>query len=538
MWKPSEFSSGVPPTDANLNSISLEYSFAEVSKACRNFSPSSLLGRGSYGSVYRGVLKDGTEVAIKVLNVPKESGFKEEVLVLSKFRHPNLVILMGFSRNGKNRYLIYELLSGGDLCSRIQKDPAFDWRKRTTACLDAALGLSHLHNASPKVFHRDIKTQNILLDRNGIAKMADFGLALLVQPNAGVKVEQCSGTLGYADPLYISSSVVTERSEVYSFGMVVLETLTGRPPAVQNPVNGQVQYVYGHVGRDIAPIMAMVQWRAGWPPELAQRMARLALACIDRTESNRPVFVDLVARLRDLVNRSFSSPAPFPVSTPSPSPLVRNQMQLEEAFRKLQPAPMEPKAAKWNPFDLSDDEPLRRDVVKRGSSIEEAASPKPVRPLLLVKQLGQPDPTVEEPVLVAVVGDSGSPALPPAAQPPTAVGPPPLPTGSAGSAGSAESGAVCEQLVNKAVADFDDELRSISSKPGDIDKALSALFPSSSSTMGSPSVDDESGHIRRREIATHLLAAGFSLEQTREALKRTTSVEAAVEWIVEQRWAS
>ena len=97
---------------------------------------------------------------------------------------------------------------------------------------------------------------------------------------------------------------------------------------------------------------------------------------------------------------------------------------------------------------------------------------------------------------------------------------------------------MCEQLVNKAVADFDDELRSISSKPGDIDKALSALFPSSSSTMGSPSVDDESGHIRRREIATHLLAAGFSLEQTREALKRTTSVEAAVEWIVEQRWAS
>ena len=122
----------VPPTDANLNSISLEYPFDEVSRACRNFSQSYLLGKGSYGAVYRGILKDGTEVAVKVLSNPKDSGFKEEVLVLSKFRHPNLVILMGFSRNGKDRYLIYELLSGGDLCSRLQRDPGFDWRKRMT----------------------------------------------------------------------------------------------------------------------------------------------------------------------------------------------------------------------------------------------------------------------------------------------------------------------------------------------------------------------------------------------------------------------
>ena len=207
MWRQS---SAVPPTDANLNSISLEYTYHELARACRNFSQSSLLGKGSYGAVYRGVLKDGTEVAIKVLNTPKDSGFKEEVQVLSKFRHPNLVILMGFSRNAKDRYLVYELLPGGDLCSRLQNDPQFDWRKRINACLDAALGLSHLHNASPKVFHRDIKTQNILLDRNGTAKMADFGLALLAQPKVGVKVEQCAGTLGYADPLYISSSVVTE----------------------------------------------------------------------------------------------------------------------------------------------------------------------------------------------------------------------------------------------------------------------------------------------------------------------------------------
>jgi hypothetical protein len=97
---------------------------------------------------------------------------------------------------------------------------------------------------------------------------------------------------------------------------------------------------------------------------------------------------------------------------------------------------------------------------------------------------------------------------------------------------------VSEQLVNKAVADFDQELRSIAAKPTDIEKTLNSLFPSSSnSTVGSPEAPSDEAQNRRREIASHLLAAGFSLEQTREALKRTTSVEAAVEWIVEQRWA-
>ena len=114
MWK------GTPaPTDANLNSISLEYSYDDIARATRNFNDAHLLGKGAYGSVYKGILKDGTEVAIKVLSNPKESGFKEEVLVLSKFRHPNLVILMGFSRKAKERFLVYELLPGGDLCSRL-----------------------------------------------------------------------------------------------------------------------------------------------------------------------------------------------------------------------------------------------------------------------------------------------------------------------------------------------------------------------------------------------------------------------------------
>ena len=511
MWK----SAPAPPTDANLNSISLEYSYEDISKATRNFNEGYLLGRGAYGSVYKGILKDGTEVAIKVLSNPKESGFKEEVLVLSKFRHPNLVILMGFSRRIKERFLVYELLPGGDLCSRLQKDPSFDWRKRLAACLDAALGLSHLHNSSPKVFHRDIKTQNILLDRNGSAKIADFGLALLAQPRQGVRVEQCSGTLGYADPLYISSSVVTEKSEVYSFGMVLLEVLTGRPPAVQHPVTGQIQYVYSHLAGDIRGVLAMLQTRAGWPPDLAQRMARLAVACIDKAESNRPVFVHVVARLRDLVSRWSTSAAnifqapvfqPAPPQPIVPTPLLDNHKQLEEALRKLNikaPAPPpiaklpSPPVEKWNPFELDDDD--NSGVRKK---VGEITTP-PV----------EDQPVKREPEIAPVQSDIGN------AAPPTGL------------------------LIHRAVAQFDEELRSMAEKSAapeeeEVARAMRELFPNDDDPVG---VAMDKGSIAReghkKDVARHLLSAGFDIDQIRQAIKRTSSVEAAVEWILEQNWS-
>lgn len=509
MWKTSP----APPTDANLNSISLEYSYEDITRATRNLSETSLLGKGAYGSVYKGILKDGTEVAIKVLSNPKESGFKEEVLVLSKFRHPNLVILMGFSRKIKERFLVYELLPGGDLCSRLQKDPSFNWHKRLVAVLDAALGLSHLHNASPKVFHRDIKTQNILLDRNGSAKIADFGLALLAQPRQGVRVEQCSGTLGYADPLYISSSVVTEKSEVYSFGMVLLEVLTGRPPAIQHPVTGQIQYVYAHLNGDVRSALSMVQARAGWPPDLAQRMARLALACIDKNEANRPVFVHVVARLRDLVSRwpaqSSSTPpvaiyqAPVFQPVATPSPLLDNHKQLEEALRKLnqqKSAPSKPSASvpadKWNPFELDEDETASLPAAPKKEPVNEIHTPP--------EQPPKEEPVPEKTERLEVIGN---------AAPPTGL------------------------LIHRAVAQFDEELRSMAEKADfpeeGVARAMKELFPNDHETNGLPEKASIERADHRKDVARHLLSAGFPVDQIREAIKRTSSVEGAVEWILE-----
>jgi len=147
---------GPRPTDSSLNQISLEYSYTELQQATRNFDASSSLGHGSFGGVFRGVQRDGTDVAVKVLDMPEEGGFEEEVRVLSKFRHPNLVILMGFARHGTQRFLVYELLAGGDVFRRLQRscvdNTLFAWRARVSTAFDAACGLSHLHHATPKVF--------------------------------------------------------------------------------------------------------------------------------------------------------------------------------------------------------------------------------------------------------------------------------------------------------------------------------------------------------------------------------------------------
>mmetsp|Transcript_43727 Transcript_43727/g.103268 ORF Transcript_43727/g.103268 Transcript_43727/m.103268 type:complete len:538 (+) Transcript_43727:120-1733(+) len=288
--------------DECLNQISQEYKYEELQEATDNFAKQSLLGDGTYGAVFKGVLQDGSEVAVKRLSRPMESGFREEVEVLSRVRHPNLVILMGFARHLSERYLVYELLPGGDMCARLQKDSNFTWRRRLSVALDAALGISHLHASRPQVFHRDIKTQNILMDRNGTGKMADFGLALLAKPNCdSMIVPTAAGTAGYADPQYIRSGMVTARTEVYSFGMVLLEVLTGRPPAVQLST-GSIQYQFSHLRGELSRLLRILDARAHWPTAVVEALSQIAFTCIHDEEALRPSFAKIVGQLRAMLS--------------------------------------------------------------------------------------------------------------------------------------------------------------------------------------------------------------------------------------------
>lgn len=318
---------------AQLRSISLEYGPAELAMATQNWHPSQRLGTGSYGAVYRGELKDGSEVAVKAIDLSeltdkpeglKDGGFEEEVLLLSKFRHPNLVTLLGWGQGGVHRYLVYEFLAGGDVFQRLRKSrlPSdgktpgagvpFPWAQRLSVCLDSATGLSHMHNSTPKAFHRDIKSANVLLDRHGVAKMADFGLSCIsAQAGAShVTTKTVCGTPGYTCPVYQRTGRCTEGSEVHAFGMFVLEVLTGlspsmrdsrRPSGLKYPVSEAIRPdESGAVERCVD----CLEGAARWPRSLAQELGSLALRCIcGHSDQQRPRFVEVVRAVRQMVER-------------------------------------------------------------------------------------------------------------------------------------------------------------------------------------------------------------------------------------------
>lgn len=243
---------------------------------------------------------------------------------------------MGFAVNGSQRLLVYEYLSGGDVSRRLQKCArdglSFTAVQRLSVALDAACGLSHLHNANPKVFHRDIKTANILLDRNGGAKMADFGLACLSRSSEH-KVKQASGTIGYACPYYIQRGVVTEGSEVYSFGMVLIELLCNAPPACSGPNPGEILYLVNHLQGSVSRCAGMADPKAGWSQAGATKVAELAMNCVSMTEQSRPKFVQIVKQLRALIENLTSlgggSPVSPTVAPPSPSRKGVDLLRLE-----------------------------------------------------------------------------------------------------------------------------------------------------------------------------------------------------------------
>jgi len=224
--------------EEDLDISLLEYKYGDLRVATRGFSPDNRLGSGAAGAVYKGCLAGGTEVAVKVLaDAEGLDGFVEEVRMLSRFRHPNLVTLMGWGQHDTEKYLVYELLPGGDVSKKLEKakrgEVPFPWEQRLKVAMGAAAGLSYMANSKPKAFHRDIKPANILLDLYGVAKVADFGLSGTVHgKGTHLTVAQVAGTPGYACPVYIKEKKVSEQSEVYSFGTVLLELLVNEPPAL------------------------------------------------------------------------------------------------------------------------------------------------------------------------------------------------------------------------------------------------------------------------------------------------------------------
>ncbi|XP_075502081.1 proline-rich receptor-like protein kinase PERK1 isoform X1 [Primulina tabacum] len=212
------------------------FTYEELLMASDGFSTANLLGQGGFGYVHRGVLPNGKEVAVKQLKAGSGQGereFRAEVEIISRVHHKHLVSLVGYCITGSQRMLVYEFVPNNNLEFHLHGKgrPTMDWPTRLKIALGAAKGLSYLHeDCHPKIIHRDIKASNILLDFNFEAKVADFGLAKF-SSDANTHVStRVMGTFGYLAPDYASSGKLTEKSDVFSFGVMLLELITGRRP--------------------------------------------------------------------------------------------------------------------------------------------------------------------------------------------------------------------------------------------------------------------------------------------------------------------
>ncbi|KAK6258366.1 hypothetical protein SCA6_012840 [Theobroma cacao] len=235
-----------PPLPPPSPSIALgfnksTFSYEELAAATGGFSRANLLGQGGFGYVHKGVLPNGKEVAVKSLKSGSGQGereFQAEVEIISRVHHRHLVSLVGYCIAGGQRMLVYEFVPNNTLEHHLHgKDlPVMDFSTRLRIALGSAKGLAYLHeDCHPRIIHRDIKAANILLDDNFEAMVADFGLAKLSSDNYTHVSTRVMGTFGYLAPEYASSGKLTEKSDVFSFGVMLLELITGKRPV--DPTN-------------------------------------------------------------------------------------------------------------------------------------------------------------------------------------------------------------------------------------------------------------------------------------------------------------
>ncbi|KAK9023330.1 hypothetical protein V6N11_003551 [Hibiscus sabdariffa] len=215
-----------------------KFNYAELKKATRGFMEE--IGRGGSGVVYKGVLSDQKIVAIKRLNVEVNQGedeFLAEVSTIGRLNHMNLIEMWGYCVEGKHRLLVYEYMENGSLARNLMSN-SLDWKKRFDIAVGTAKGLAYLHEECLEwVLHCDVKPQNILLDSNYHPKVADFGLSKLLNRDSlkGTRFSKVRGTRGYMAPEWVYDLPITSKVDVYSYGMVVLEMVTGRNPTIGIP---------------------------------------------------------------------------------------------------------------------------------------------------------------------------------------------------------------------------------------------------------------------------------------------------------------
>lgn len=286
------------------------FTFKEMTLATEDFNSSTQVGEGGYGKVYRGILSDNTIVAIKRATEGSLQGQKEfltEIQMLSRLHHRNLVSLVGYCDEEGEQMLVYEFMPNGTLQDWLsaKSKETLNFGVRLQIALGSAKGILYLHTeADPPIFHRDIKASNILLDTKLTAKVADFGLSRLapVMDDEGTVPNHVStivkGTPGYLDPEYFLTRKLTDKSDVYSLGVVFLEILTGMKPITHG--KNIVREV--NLAHQSGTMFSIIDSRMGsYPAECVERLIALALGCCQDKPEQRPAMLDVVRELENIL---------------------------------------------------------------------------------------------------------------------------------------------------------------------------------------------------------------------------------------------
>ncbi|KAL3843465.1 hypothetical protein ACJIZ3_000868 [Penstemon smallii] len=284
------------------------FTYDDLAAATGGFAKSNLIGQGGFGYVHKGLLPNGKEIAVKSLKSNSGQGereFQAEVDIISRVHHRHLVSLVGYCIAGSQRMLVYEFVPNGNLEYHLHGPdrPTMDWPTRLKIALGSAKGFAYLHeDCHPRIIHRDIKAANILLENNFEAKVADFGLAKLSEDNHTHVSTRIMGTFGYLAPEYASSGKLTEKSDVYSYGIMLLELITGRRPVdISSDDDGLVDWARPILVRvtEGGSYEELVDPKLGnnYDPQEMLRMVASAAACIRHSARRRPKMSQIVRAL-------------------------------------------------------------------------------------------------------------------------------------------------------------------------------------------------------------------------------------------------
>ncbi|XP_077253173.1 leucine-rich receptor-like protein kinase family protein [Tasmannia lanceolata] len=290
--------------------------FADLLEATNGFHNDSLVGTGGFGDVYKAQLKDGSVVAIKKLIHISGQGDREftaEMETIGKIKHRNLVPLLGYCKVGEERLLVYEYMKFGSLedilHDRKKAGVKLNWAARRKIAIGAARGLAFLHhNCIPHIIHRDMKSSNVLLDDNLEARVSDFGMARLMSAmDTHLSVTTLAGTPGYVPPEYYQSFRVSTKGDVYSYGVVLLELLTGKQPTDSADFgdNNLVGWVRQHAKLKISDVFDPELMKAdpSLEMELLQHL-KIACACLDDRPWRRPTMIQVMAMFKEIQSGS------------------------------------------------------------------------------------------------------------------------------------------------------------------------------------------------------------------------------------------